>query len=251
MNNMTRYHPMRNVEIANILTHRGQGQVPECADNLDCQQLQQTRGEIVDLERALAISQLQLASAERQIDSLLRSRNKLKEQLLDSETNYKHALHCAHHDELTGLPNRILLLDRMKQAMAQADRQQKSVALLFIDLDDFKSVNDQLGHAAGDQLLREVGARLSACLRYGDTACRYGGDEFLILLGDIDSDQSLAAVIEKIQSCLAEACLLEGVCVAITASIGAAIYRRDGQTCLDLLKQADHAMYRAKRMKTR
>ncbi|MBD9358056.1 GGDEF domain-containing protein [Methylomonas albis] len=235
--------------ISSVVVQRWLSQTPECDNARECCQLNQTRADIAALERALAISQQQLADAHRQIESLTHARKALEQQLLESNENYRHALHCAHHDELTGLPNRILLLDRLQQAMAQADRQQRPVALLFVDLDEFKNINDELGHAAGDQLLQEVAGRLSTCLRYGDTACRYGGDEFLVLLGEVDADRSVAAVIEKIQSHLAEACLLNGQSVSITASIGAAIYHQDGQTGIDLLKRADSAMYRAKKLK--
>lgn len=247
MNNMSNYQHSNNAAVSPLLAQHWLEQTPPCES--ECCQLQQSREEISALQRALALSQQQLASARRQIESLRQSHDSLEQQLLESNENYRQALHCAHHDELTGLPNRILLLDRLQQIMAQADRQQKPVALLFIDLDEFKNVNDQLGHTAGDQLLREVAARLSACLRYGDTACRYGGDEFLILLGEVDDDSSVAAVIEKIQSCLAEACLLNGTLVSITASIGAAIYHHDEQSDMDLLNRADSAMYRAKKHK--
>jgi diguanylate cyclase (GGDEF)-like protein len=235
--------------ISSIVAQRWLDQIPECETNNECCQLNQSRAEIAGLERALAISQQQLADARRQIESLAAARKTLEQQLLESDENYRQALHCAHHDELTGLPNRVLLLDRLQQAMAQADRQQRPVALLFIDLDEFKNINDELGHAAGDRLLKEVAERLSACLRCGDTACRYGGDEFLVLLGEIDADRSVAAVIEKIQSQLAEACFINDKPVAISASIGAAIYHHDGQSSIDLLNRADSAMYRAKKLK--
>lgn len=247
MNNMTNNQRGNNTAVSPLLAQRWLKQTPLCES--ECCQLHQSRDEIAALERALTISQQQLASARQQIDSLLKSRDNLKQQLLESRENYKQALHCAHHDELTGLPNRVLLLDRLQQAMAQADRQQRPVALLFIDLDEFKNVNDQLGHSVGDQLLIEVARRLSDCIRYGDTACRYGGDEFLILLGEIDTDRNVAAVIEKIQSCLAESCVLDGRHIPVSASIGAAIYHHDGQSGLDLLNRADSAMYRAKKLK--
>ncbi len=249
MDMQIRHQPHKPTAISSGIAQRWLSHIPECESLSACCQLNQSRTEIAALERALAISQQQLADARRQIESLADARKTLEQQLLESNENYRQALHCAHHDELTGLPNRVLLLDRLQQAMAQADRQQQPVALLFIDLDEFKNINDELGHAAGDQLLKEVAGRLSACLRYGDTACRYGGDEFLVLLGEVEADHSVAAVIEKIQSQLAETCIINGKPVSITASIGAAIYHNDGQSGTDLLKRADSAMYRAKKMK--
>lgn len=247
MNSITQ--PIKQIVSPRIVTQRWQTRPPQCGETDQCCQLKQTRDQIILLERALAVSRQQLAVSQRRIDSLTITATQLEQQLQESDDNYRQALHCAHHDELTGLPNRILLLERLKQAMAQADRQRKPVALLFIDLDEFKTVNDELGHAAGDQLLQEVASRLSACIRYGDTACRYGGDEFLVLLGELDADCSVAAVIEKIHARLADACLLDGQSVRISASIGAAIYRHDGKSHLDLLKQADNAMYHAKKRK--
>lgn len=249
MDNQIRLQHHKQTVVSPIVAQRWLSQTPECESHSECCQLNQSRAEVAALERALAISQQQLADARRQIEALAAARKTLEQQLLESDENYRQALHCAHHDELTGLPNRVLLLDRLQQAMAQADRQQRPVALLFIDLDEFKNINDELGHAAGDRLLKEVAGRLSACLRCGDTACRYGGDEFLVLLGEIDADRSVAAVIEKIQAQLAESCSINGKPVAISASIGAAIYHHDGQSSIDLLNRADSAMYRAKKLK--
>lgn len=247
MTNMNNYQRSSGVTASYRLAQHWLKQTPPCES--ECCQLHQSLDEIAALQHALALSQQQLASARRHIESLLKAHDSLEQKLRESNESYRQALHCAHHDELTGLSNRILLLDRLQQIMAQADRQQKPVALLFIDLDEFKNVNDSLGHTAGDQLLKEVATRLTACLRHGDTACRYGGDEFLILLGEVDDDRSVAAVIEKIQSRLAEACLLNGTLVSITASIGAAIYHHDEQSSIDLLNRADSAMYRAKKLK--
>jgi len=156
------------------------------------------------------------------------------------------ARHFAYHDELTGLPNRSLLLDRLRQAVAQASRQHKQVALLFLDLDGFKGVNDRFGHAAGDTLLQQVAERLAACIRGGDTACRYGGDEFVIMLPEIDGAESAAAVAQKIHGHLAAPYVVDGQAITVTASIGAAVYPADGKDCSELIKQADIAMYLAK-----
>jgi diguanylate cyclase len=156
------------------------------------------------------------------------------------------ARHFAYHDELTELPNRRLLLDRLKQAMAQSVRQHKQVALLFVDLDRFKSINDRFGHFAGDQLLQQVAGRLTACIRNGDTVCRYGGDEFVVMLTGIDAQESAEVLADKIRVRLSPSYLLDGHVIEMTASIGVAVYQADGQTCNDFIKQADIAMYLAK-----
>ncbi|MEC4747037.1 GGDEF domain-containing protein [Methylomicrobium sp. Wu6] len=199
-----------------------------------------------ELKRALVARQQQLKAAQQQIQTLAETNAFLRQRLIRLAKKCAEARHFAHHDELTGLPNRSLLMDRLRQAMAQSARQQKQVALLFIDLDRFKSINDRLGHAAGDKLLQLVAERLAACIRYGDTACRYGGDEFVILLPEINGQESAAVVTEKIRAHLAASYVVDGYVIAITASIGVAVYRTGGQKGSDLIKQADKAMYQAK-----
>jgi diguanylate cyclase (GGDEF)-like protein len=152
----------------------------------------------------------------------------------------------AYHDKLTGLPTRSLLLDRLNQAVAQGARQGRQVALLFLDLDGFKRVNDERGHRAGDVLLQQVAGRLSACLRAGDTACRYGGDEFVIMLPEVDGQESAATVAEKIRSQLSVPYPVDGGTITVTASIGTAVYPVDGEDCGALIEQSDIRMYRAK-----
>ncbi|MGR8980314.1 MAG: diguanylate cyclase domain-containing protein [Gammaproteobacteria bacterium] len=199
-----------------------------------------------ELKRALATSQQQLKAAQQQIETLAETNAYLRRRSVRLAKKCAQARHFAYHDELTGLPNRSLLMDRLKQAMVQSARQNKQVALLFIDLDGFKSVNDRLGHSAGDKLLQLVADRLTSCIRYGDTACRYGGDEFVILLPEIDGQESAEVVTEKIRAHLAVSYEVDGNNVEISASIGVAVYRTGGQNCSDLIKQADMAMYHAK-----
>jgi diguanylate cyclase (GGDEF)-like protein/PAS domain S-box-containing protein len=152
----------------------------------------------------------------------------------------------AHFDPLTGLPNRNLLADRIAQAIAHAHRNQDEIALMFLDLDHFKNVNDSLGHDPGDRLLKEVGVRLAGCLREGDTVGRYGGDEFVIVLPDIKEGQDADRVARKIMQQLAVPFVIDGHELHVGASIGISVYPRDGADAKTLMKSADTAMYHAK-----
>jgi GGDEF domain-containing protein len=143
--------------------------------------LQQAKTEITELKQALAASQQQSQSTCRQIDALAKTNACLREELIGLAHKVAEARHLAYYDELTGLPTRRLLLDRLNQAMVQAARQQKQVALLLLDLDGFKEINKKFGQAVGDKILRQVAKRLIACIRSTDTACRYEGDEFVIM----------------------------------------------------------------------
>jgi len=152
----------------------------------------------------------------------------------------------ATHDSLTGLPNRILARDRFTHAIALARRHRTMAALVFLDLDNFKNVNDSLGHPRGDELLRTVGDRLSKVVRDSDTICRQGGDEFLILLGDVRDRGDVAEIGVKLLEQLATPFLLDGMEVSTSGSIGIAMYPDDGADFDELLKKADIAMYGAK-----
>ena len=155
-------------------------------------------------------------------------------------------LHQSFHDALTGLPNRLLLEDRMRQATAHLGRQRAPVAVLFIDLDRFKDVNDTLGHAAGDRLLQEVAERLGKCVRDGDTVARLSGDEFVVLLAGLQDIQDAALVANKIVATVSEPCQIGGKELRVSPSIGIAIFPNDGQNIDELLRNADTAMYHAK-----
>jgi len=154
--------------------------------------------------------------------------------------------YLASFDPLTGLPNRALFLDRLGHAMHVADRGGRHLALLFVDLDDFKHVNDSLGHAAGDDLLQQVAARLGSAVRASDTVSRLGGDEFTIVVEGLTHDEDAAHVAAKVLEQSARPYLLGTREVYVTASLGIAVYPRDGRSVESLLMSADAAMYRAK-----
>ncbi|RFP15475.1 EAL domain-containing protein [Duganella sp. BJB488] len=156
--------------------------------------------------------------------------------------------HLAHHDTLTGLPNRGLIAERLELTIAQASRGGGSVLVAFIDLDGFKLVNDGLGHNAGDELLKVVAARMSACLRAGDTVGRFGGDEFVLLLNESRHGEDAAPVLERVREAVLESIDVGGQEVQVSCSIGVAVYPNDGADAGTLLMHADAAMYRAKDM---
>jgi diguanylate cyclase (GGDEF)-like protein/PAS domain S-box-containing protein len=154
--------------------------------------------------------------------------------------------HLAHHDALTGLPNRALLLDRLAQALAQGDRNVHKVVVMFLDLDRFKSINDTLGHAVGDDLLKQVAGRLRDSVRAIDTVSRLGGDEFVVILQDVPNLDDVVLVAEKIIAALSPAIRVGEHELHVTTSIGIAIYPDDGREVYALMKNADTAMYHAK-----
>lgn len=155
--------------------------------------------------------------------------------------------HMAHHDALTGLPNRLLFKDRLDLALAQAHRSKERLAVMFVDLDRFKTINDTLGHATGDQLLKMAAERLQCCVREGDTVARFGGDEFAVILPNLAQSQDAAVVAHKICDVLQQHFKLEKHEVVATASIGIALFPDDDATADGLVKNADTAMYRAKK----
>jgi diguanylate cyclase (GGDEF)-like protein len=155
--------------------------------------------------------------------------------------------HQAFHDSLTELPNRALFADRLGLALARTERRKVAVAVLFLDLDDFKPINDRFGHDAGDRLLRAVAERVRACVRPEDTVARLGGDEFTILLEDIVDVRYAIGVAERIEEALREPFPIDGHEATVTASIGIAVSSGRDATPEDLMRSSDQAMYQAKR----
>ena len=154
--------------------------------------------------------------------------------------------HQANHDALTGLANRSLLSDRLEQALVYAQRHGRLIMVAFVDLDDFKMINDSLGHGAGDRLLRIVAERLQACVRKGDTVARQGGDEFVLVLSDQGIEDSQHGMMERVIAAVSEPCQVGEQELRVTCSIGVSVYPHDATDAETLLRMADTAMYRAK-----
>jgi len=194
------------------------------------------RAEREALERAVAERTTELKAANERLEAEIGERR-----LAEAR-----ALHIADHDSLTGLPNRRLLEDRLTQALALGKRNRKLTAAMFIDLDRFKRINDTLGHAVGDSVLKEVARRLVAQLRIGDTVCRVGGDEFLVVLPEIKRASDAAHVARKMIENLSSRMVVDAHELTVTPSIGIAVYPDDGADADALIRNADAAMYHVK-----
>lgn len=202
-----------------------EGKVQECAD------------ELIIVNQAL--------------EEEVRERQAIEQELIDTKIEGDATRHEALHDPLTGLPNRFLFSDRLEHGLIQANRNGWSLAVMFIDLDKFKSVNDTYGHAAGDVVLQTVARRLSDATRGQDTVSRHGGDEFLVVLLEIKDKAAVAAIAEKILRAVGQPCSIENnsnpQILNMELSIGIAIFPGDGESAADLVACADKAMYEAKK----
>jgi diguanylate cyclase (GGDEF)-like protein len=215
-----------------------ESKVEACVDDLQAVNtaLGQEITERGQLERALSNTQAELSETKIEL-----SVTQVAEEL---------ATHRALHDGLTGLPNRALLDDRLEQAVAEARRHGWTLAVMFIDLDNFKRINDSYGHQVGDKVLRMVAERLKAALRAVDTVSRQGGDEFVCLMQEVKEQTDVTHIATKILDVVSARCDIEAATITVRPSIGIALYPQDGATPTLLLKRADAAMYRAKQMKT-
>ena len=187
---------------------------------------------------------------ERRVDERTVELTETNEQLQQEITERKRAeetiKQMAYHDALTGLPNRRLFSDRLNLALAHARRNQQKLAVMMLDLDNFKEANDTLGHSEGDKLLQAVGERLTSLLRKGDTVARMGGDEFMLLLPEIAGGEGAAEVAQRILESIREPYVFDDHELHVTTSVGIAVYPDDGKDGDLLMKNADIAMYRAK-----
>ncbi len=187
------------------------------------------------------------------LKSEVQDRHVLEEQLAEVTRQGEADRHAALHDPLTGLPNRALFDDRLEHGMAQAKRHGWALAVMFLDLDGFKNINDTYGHDAGDDLLRQIAVRLKENTRSDDTVFRHGGDEFLYLLMEVRDERDIVSVAGKLIKAIQAPCDIDlhGLIISpsVSASIGIAVYPKNGATAQMLVKSADKAMYRAKRDK--
>lgn len=194
-----------------------------------------------------------LSAVNRALKAEIKVRGTLEDQLNATQEQADADRHAAFHDPLTSLPNRALFNDRLEHGLAQARRHGWMLAVMFIDLDDFKNINDTHGHAAGDQILQAIAARLKGAMRADDTVSRHGGDEFLFLLLELKQEADAARVAEKIIKILSEPCHLtvDGTVISaiVRPSIGIAVFPLDGQSSDALIESADSAMYRSKSLR--
>lgn len=217
-------------------------------------QVAQARSVLADLKR-------KIASAQRQIDfddsaNLVEVNEQLIVSVLQHQTDAEQAIQALGElsksyalDTLTQLPNRVSLKERFLLAIASAQRQRKRMAVLFIDINSFKGINDILGHAVGDEVLKHTAHCIANSLRGVDFACRYGGDEFVVLVTDVAQASDAALVSQKIASSVASSFKVESTTISVSLSIGVSIYPEDGVDADSLIRRADAAMYEAKRMK--
>ena len=180
------------------------------------------------------------------LDDAVTERDTLQAELDAARTTKEELRTLAYHDDLTGLPNRSLLHDRLGLAIAHCLREASHLAVLFLDLDDFKSVNDSLGHSVGDRLLVELATRIRSSVRAGDTVARFGGDEFVVLLDTVTGAADAARVAAKVLDAVRAPFRLDDHEVAVAASVGVSVYPGDGTSPEELVRSADVAMYRDK-----
>ena len=197
-----------------------------------------------ELEQRIAERTAALVLANEKLREEAAEREALLTRLREQE---EHMRYIAQHDALTGLPNRYSMQERLALALEMAKRNRKKVAVMLVDLDDFKLVNDMRGHAAGDQVLIVVGHRLRSCVRGSDTVARIGGDEFVVIAGELDRADGAAMIAEKIADAVQVPIAVEGGGPwKVTCSIGISVSPEDAQSYVELLAQADRAMYRVK-----
>lgn len=192
----------------------------------------------------------QLTVVNNALEEEIVERERLEHQLVSVKAQEESARHAAFHDPLTGLPNRVLFNDRLEHGLTQATRHGWNLAVMFVDLDEFKSINDLYGHDAGDTVLQTISKRLKKTTRVDDTVSRHGGDEFLYLLMEINNIRDATLVAKKIIKAIQKPCNIGTRDLVIRASIGISIFPKNGKSADDLIKSADKAMYQAKRLKS-
>lgn len=218
----------------------------ELIEHLPLEDIQMALEQSAHVEHQVQECAEDLHQVNRNLAKEISARKKLEKRMDVTAAEEEKTRYLAYHDTITGLANRALFNDRIEQALAQSERHERAFAVLFIDLDKFKAINDAFGHGAGDKVLQTVATRLQACVREEDTVSRIGGDEFLCLLMEVNDEADVAHIAEAIVRTTAEIVPLGETQLKVTASIGIAIYPRDGTTAEALIKNADSSMYRAK-----
>ena len=236
---------LRFQELSNDIRKIGEGKdlsVRLKRQNID-DELTDVSNEINGMLGALERSQLFLSKSE---SALKKSIEKLQDEVLEHQKTQEQIKYIAYHDTLTGLPNRNLLNELLVHSITLAERNNKCMAVLFLDIDGFKMINDSKGHGMGDQILQEVAERLLKTLRKSDVIARHGGDEFIVIIEELDNCSGVELIANKIINCFQEPFHLENQDYFLTTSVGVAVYPADGQTPDMLIKNADIAMYKAK-----
>lgn len=236
---------LRFQELSNDIRKIGEGKdlsVRLKRQNID-DELTDVSNEINGMLGALERSQLFLSKSE---SALKKAIEKLQDEVLEHEKTQEQIKYIAYHDTLTGLPNRNLLNELLVHSITLAERNNKCMAVLFLDIDGFKMINDIKGHGMGDQILQEVAERLLKTLRKSDVIARHGGDEFIVIIEELDNCSGVELIANKIINCFQEPFHLENQDYFLTTSVGVAVYPADGQTPDMLIKNADIAMYKAK-----
>jgi len=208
--------------------------------------LDRLRDELIEKEQEKTEIQRLLREVEEQSNEHLKTKEALEREMAERRQAEERIVYLAYHDGLTDLPNRRLFEDRLGQELSRLRWRKRVMAVLFLDIDRFKQINDHLGHHIGDALLVAFSERLKRCLRPGDTVARLGGDEFAILLTDLARERDVTVIIQKILDSLIKPINIEGSDLSVTTSIGVSLSPKDGEDTSTLLKTADMAMYRAK-----
>ena len=229
----------------------------EIADGVPLQEVERALGMSEEVEVKVLQCAEDLATVNDALAEEIDERNNLETQLSESaaalsksRVQERKSRHLALHDAVTGLSNMTLFNDRLRNGLAQAQRHEWRLAVMFIDLDEFKGINDHHGHDIGDRVLQMVAQRLQNSIRGGDTVCRRSGDEFLLLMLEARDENNAAKLAAKIVDNVAQPYEVDGVKLTVKPSIGIALYPEDGQSVPELLKHADIAMYAAKQQKS-
>ncbi len=257
--------PVKSLTHVLVQSERVKDKVEEAAEDLSSvnvvlKQDVADRGSLPEVEDAIQKSETveikvqdaaeELSSVNQALENEVKEQHLLEHQLATAKSQEEAARHASFHDHLTGLPNRLLFNDRLEHALAQAKRHNWTLAVMFLDLNGFKGINDTYGHDIGDRVLQTISQRLKENTREDDTVSRHGGDEFLYLLMEVQDEQDIALIAQTILNVIQVPCDVGVHDLTISASVGISIFPKDGTTADRLVKKADEAMYHAKQTKS-